>query len=211
MALLRYLVADVLRGQRWTAPMLAYLAVLMVIGPPSGPVLPTYAMASAALVPIGIWLTIVVMHNEEPMQAVITMSVNGGFRRVWLAKVGTALLCTGALGLAALGWITATSGQFAQVGTGVLDFGTTALAGVAFGTVISRPVLPRLGWTMVLAVGICLAQLFVRHAPPVNALIDLYASDRPGQFGALLLIAAESIVLSGLVIAAAHTLARRRV
>ncbi|ALG14232.1 hypothetical protein [Kibdelosporangium phytohabitans] len=209
--LVRYLVADVLRGQRWAAPLLAYLSILMIIGPPTGPVLPTYAMASAALVPIGMWITIVVMHNEEPMQAAITMSVNGGFRRVWLAKVGAALLCTSVLGLAALIWLTATSVQFAQVGLGALDFAMTVLAGVAFGTVISRPVLPKLGWTIVLGVGICFAQLFVRHAPPVNALIDLYAGDRPGSTGTLLLIAAESVVLSVLVIVAAHALARRRV
>ncbi|WP_076993241.1 hypothetical protein [Actinosynnema sp. ALI-1.44] len=209
--LVRYLAADVLRGQRWAAPMLAYLAILMIIGPPTGPVLPTYAMASAALVPIGLWITIVVMHNEEPMQAAITMSINGGFRRVWLAKVGTALLCTGVLGVAGLVWLTATSGQVAQMGVGAVDFAMTTLAGVAFGTVISRPVLAKLGWTIVLGVGICFAQLFVRQAPPVNALIDLYAGDHPGPAGTVFLIAAESVVLSVVVIALAHALAKRRV
>src|SRR3712207_1019435 len=139
------------------------------------------------------------------------MSINRGFHRVWLAKVGTALLCTGVLGLAALGWLTVTSGQFAQVGVGALDFAMTVLAGVAFGTVISRPVMPKLGWTMVLGVGICFAQLFVRQAPPVNALIDLYAGNQPGPVSMVLLIAAETVALSGLVIALAHAVARRRV
>lgn len=209
--LVRYLVADVMRGQRWAAPMLAYLAILLIIGPPTGPVLPTYAMASAALVPIGMWITVVVMHNEEPMQAAITMSINRGFTRVWLAKLSAALVCTGVLGLAALIWLTATSTQFAQVGVGAMDFAMTVLAGVAFGTVISRPVMPKLGWTMVVGVGICFAQLFVRQAPPVNALIDLYAKDTPGATGMVVLIAAETVVLSALVVGLAHRVASTRV
>ncbi|MCE7005326.1 hypothetical protein LWC34_21200 [Kibdelosporangium philippinense] len=209
--LIRYLVADVLRGQRWAAPMLAYLAILMIIGPPTGPVLPTYAMASAALVPIGMWITVVVMHNEEPMQVAITMAVNRGFTRVWLAKVGAALLCTGVLGVSALVWLTATSTQFEHAGVGALDFAMTVLAGVAFGTVISRPVMPKLGWTMVLGVGICFGQLFVRQAPPVNALIDLYAKDTPGAASTVVLIGVQSVVLSALVIFLAHRVARTRV
>ncbi|WP_037275076.1 hypothetical protein [Kibdelosporangium aridum] len=209
--LVRYLVSDVLRTQRWAAPLLAYLAVLLIIGPPTGPVLPTYAMASAALVPIGMWVTVVVMHNEEPQQAAITMAVNGGFNRVWLAKVLAALVFTGVLALVSLVWLTATSVQFQHIGVGAVDFAMTALTGVAFGTLISRPVMPKVAWTVLVGLGICFAQLFIRQAPPVNALIDLYATDTPGATSTVMLIGVESVVLSALVIFLAHRVARTRV
>jgi hypothetical protein len=209
-AVVRYLFADVLRTQRWVAPLLTYLVALMIIGPPTGPVLPTYAMAAAALVPVGMWITVVVFHSEEPAQAAITMSITGGFHRVWPAKVLTALLSTLVLGYTSLIWLTVTNNQYANVGVGFVDYTMTAFAGVAFGTLISRPILTKISWTALLGVGICLAQLLIRQAPPVNAMIDLYADDTPGA-GAVLLIALETVVLSAVVIGVAHTLARRRV
>jgi hypothetical protein len=208
--LVRYLLADVLRTQRWVAPMLTYLAALMIIGPPTGPVLPTYAMAAAALVPIGMWATVVVFTSEEPAQAAITMSIAGGFRRVWPAKVLAALLSTLVLGYASMIWLTVTSNQYEHLGVGFVDYTMTALAGVAFGALISRPILTKISWTALLGVAICLAQLLVRQAPPVNAMIDLYADDTPGA-GAILVVAAETVVLSALVAGIAHALARRRV
>ena len=209
-ALVRYLLADMLRTQRWVAPMLTYLAVLMIIGPPTGPVLPTYAMAAAALVPIGMWTTVVVFGSEEPAQAAITMSVTGGFHRVWPAKVLASLLSTLVLGYASLTWLTVTNNQYEHVGIGFVDYTMTALAGVAFGALISRPIMTKISWTALLGVGICLAQLLVRQAPPVNAMIDLYADSTPGT-SAILIIAAETLVLSAVVIGIAHALARRRV
>ncbi|MBP2322081.1 hypothetical protein JOF56_002466 [Kibdelosporangium banguiense] len=209
-SLVRYLLADVLRTQRWVPPLLTYLVALMIIGPPTGPVLPTYAMAAAALVPIGMWLTVVVFHSEEPAQAAMTMAITGGFGRVWPAKVLTALLCTLVLGLVSLIWLTVTANQYEHVGVGFVDYVMTALAGVAFGTLISRPVLTKISWTALVGVGICLAQLLIRQAPPVNAMIDLYA-DRSPSPGPILVIAAETLVLSALVIGLAHVLARRRI
>jgi hypothetical protein len=209
-ALVRYLLADVLRTQRWVPPMLTYLVLLMIIGPPTGPVLPTYAMAAAALVPIGMWITVVVFHSEEPAQAAITMSITGGYGRVWPAKVLTALLCTLVLAMASLIWLTVTSNQYAHLGIGFIDYAMTALAGVAFGTMISRPVLAKISWTALVGVGVCLAQLLIRQAPPINAMIDLYTDTSPGT-GQILLIAAETVVLSAVVIGVAYALARRRV
>lgn len=209
-ALVRYLLADVLRTQRWVAPLLTYLAALMIIGPPTGPMLPTYAMAAAALVPIGMWITVVVFTSEEPPQAAITMSIAGGFGRVWPAKVLAALLSTLVVGYASLIWLTVTNNQYANVGVGFVDYTMTALAGVAFGTLISRPILAKISWTALLGVGICLAQLLIRQAPPVNAMIDLYADNTP-RSGAILVVAAETVVLSAVVVGIAHVLARRRV
>jgi hypothetical protein len=173
-------------------------------------VLPTYAMAAAALVPIGMWITVVVFHSEEPAQAAITMSITGGYGRVWPAKVLTALLCTLVLAMASLIWLTVTSNQYAHLGIGFIDYAMTALAGVAFGTMISRPVLAKISWTALVGVGVCLAQLLIRQAPPINAMIDLYTGTSPGT-GPILLIAAETVVLSAVVIGVAYALARRRV
>ncbi|MET0234131.1 MAG: hypothetical protein ABW224_05815 [Kibdelosporangium sp.] len=208
--LIRYLLADVLRTQRWVPPMLTYLVLLMIIGPPNGPVLPTYAMAAAALVPIGMWITVVVFHSEEPAQAAITMSITGGHGRVWPAKMLTALFCTLVLGFASLIWLTVTANQYSHLGVGVIDYAMTALAGVAFGAVISRPVLTKISWTALVGVGVCLAELLIRQAPPVNAMIDLYTDTTAGA-GQILLIAAETVVLSAVVVGIAYNVARRKI
>jgi hypothetical protein len=213
-ALVRYLASDVLRGQRWAAPMLAYLVALMIITPTFGPVLPTYAMSAAALLPMGMWFTVVVFHSEEPAQAAITMVTAGGLNRVWPAKLVMALVGCVVLGLAALTWITATTSDHvtpARVGIGALAYAINALAGVAAGTLVSRPVMPKLAWTVLLGVGICMAELLVPYAPPVNAMLHLYdTGDGPNSFGALLIIAAETVVLAGLAIAGANVIARNR-
>jgi hypothetical protein len=212
-SLVRYFAADVLRAQRWAAPMLVYLAALMITSPTIGPVLPTYAMSAAALLPVAMWVTVVVFHSEEPVQAAITMVVVGAFTRVWLGKVLTALLGALLLGLAALFWISVATPDTVTVprlGVGAVDYVMNALAGVAFGTLISRPVTPKVAWTVLLGVAVCMAQLLIKHVPPMNAMLQLYSGDGPDAIGALLLIAAETVVLSGLLIGAAHVVARSR-
>jgi hypothetical protein len=211
---IRYLVADVMQAQRWIAPALVFVAGLLISTPTTGPVLPTYAISAAILVPVAMWFTIVVFHNEEPAQAAITMAVAGGFNRVWPAKLRTALVISLVLGLFAFTYITVnTAPQItaARLGVGVIDFLMCAVAGVAFGALISRPVVPKIAWTVLLGLAISLAQLLIRHVPPVNAMIQLYAGDAPVEaLGALLLIAAETVVLAGVIVGVAQMLARQR-
>ena len=212
--LVRYLMADVVRAQKWTAPLLVFLASLLISTPTSAPVLPTYAISAATLVPVAMWFTIVVFHNEEPAQAAITMAVAGGFGRVRPAKLVTALVGTFGFGLFAFVYITAnTLPQTTPVTAlvGLVEYVMCGITGVAFGSLISRPVLPKVAWTVVLGLGICMAQLLIRHMPPINAMIQLYAGDAPeANVGSLLVIAAETIVLAAVVTVAATVLARNR-
>jgi hypothetical protein len=211
---IKYLVADVLQAQRWIAPALVFVAGLLISTPTQGPVLPTYAISAAILVPVAMWFTIVVFHNEEPAQAAITMAVNGGFNRVWPAKLRTALLISLVLGLFAFVYITVNTAPqitVARLSVGAVDFVMCAVAGVAFGALISRPVVPKIAWTVLLGLAFSLAQLLIRHVPPVNAMIRLYAGDTPVEsLGALLVIALETVVLAGVVVGVALVLARQR-
>lgn len=212
-ALVRYFSADVLRAQRWAAPLLVYLAALMITTPTVGPVLPTYAMSAAALLPVAMWITVVVFHSEEPVQAAITMVVVGAYTRVWFGKVLTALLGALILGAAALFWISVATPDtvtVSRLGVGAIDYVMNALAGVGFGALISRPVTPKIAWTVLFGVAVCLAQLLIKHVPPMNAMLQLYATDGPDAVGALVLIAAETVVLAALLIGAAFGVARRR-
>lgn len=213
LALIRYLGSDVLRAQRWAAPLLLYLAAVWIITPSQGPVLPTYAMSAAALFPVAIWLTVVVSHSEEPAQAAITMAIVGGPTRVWLARLATAYLFCAVLAAVALVEIPLSTPEpvgGAAIGVGILDHAMTAAAGVALGMLISRPIVPRLAWTVLLGTGICLAQLLVAHTPPVHTLLKLYNGRSDPPASALLLIAAETVVLVTVTIAAATVAARRR-
>jgi hypothetical protein len=213
-ALVRYLISDVIRAQRWIAPMLTFLAALMITTPTFGPVLPTYAISAATLVPITMWFTIVVFHNEEPAQAAITMAITGGFNRVWPAKLLAAFAGAFAFGLFAFVFITLNTADqttLTRLAVGALDYLMSAVAGVAFGTLISRPVTPKVAWTVLLGVAISLAQLLIRHMPPVNAMIQLYSGDKPVEsVGSILLIGLETVVLAAVVIGVANVVARSR-
>lgn len=89
-ALLRYLVADIVRGQRWLAPVLVFLVGMTALDAGGGAVLPDYASTAALLLPVAIWLAIVAGNSEDPVQTAITTVTVGSALRVRLAKLAVA-------------------------------------------------------------------------------------------------------------------------
>jgi hypothetical protein len=214
-ALVRYLAADALRSQRWTAPLLAFAVAVAIIAPSdSAPLLPTMAMSAAALLPAALWLTVVVNHSEDPVQTHITGVTIGSLTRTRLAKLGTAYLgCLILTGLA-LTWVLTSTNDRLTTGlltVGVLEHLTCALAGVALGAVVSRPVLPRVGWTVLAAIGICLAELLIPGVPPIHPLLTSFGDHPPANpWPTLALVAGETVPLAVAAIVAAHFISRTR-
>ena len=214
-ALIRYLAADALRSQRWTAPLFAFAVAVAIIAPSdNAPLLPTMTMSAAALFPAAIWLTVVVNHSEDPVQAHITGVTIGSVARARLAKLGTAFLgCVVLTGLA-IGWVlTSTSDRITVrlLGIGVLLYLICALAGVALGAAVSRPVLPRVGWTVLAGAGIFLAELLIPGVPPVHPLLTAFGEHPPANpWPTVIWVAAETIPLAAAAILAAHLVARAR-
>ena len=76
-ALVRYICSDTLRGQRWVAPLLCFVAVDAIASTQNGSVLPTFAITATALLFVATWLTVVIVNNEDPVQQAITESCAG--------------------------------------------------------------------------------------------------------------------------------------
>lgn len=211
-ALVRYLVSDALRGQRWIAPVLVFLAATGTLAAPGATVLPDYAATSVVLLPATLWLTVVVNNSEDPVQADITVVTAGGRTRVMLARLAVAFL--GALPLVAvgLGWplVVGSRASGSALAVGAAAHLLTALAGVGLGALVSRPVVRRTGWAVLLGVGISIAEVVVPHCPPAGQLLSLLDDPRHHLTSALLVLAGQTAALTVLAVLAAYRLARVR-
>jgi hypothetical protein len=214
-ALLRYLAADTLRSQHWLAPLLTFLVAVAIIAPSdTSPLLPTATLTAVALLPVALWLTVVVNHSEDPVQVQITIVTIGNPTRVRLAKLLAAYLACCVLTVVAVIWtLTTTEDPLTpSLLTAVtLEHLITALTGVALGALISRPLLTRTGWIVLLGTGIALAEVLVPHLPPVNPLLSTFGDNPPANpWPTLLSITAQSLAMCLIALAAAHRAAKAR-
>lgn len=210
-ALVRYLVADALHGQRGIAPVLSFLVATAVLDVMGGPVLPNYGATAVVLLPVALWLTVLIGGSEDAVQAAITTVTAGGAGRVLAARLLCAYLITWPLILVALAWPIILGNP---VSTTVLLYGVlahliTALAGVGIGALISAPVIRRPAWSVLLGVGVALLEVAVPYAPPARQVMTLFGHHSTGIAAGLLLIAVQTAVLAAATTLAAHRLAQR--
>lgn len=213
MNLIRYLAVDVLRGQRWMAPLLTFLATCTLMDAGGGPILSGYGSTAAALLPVTLWLTMVVNQSEDPIQHSITVVTAGGATRVRAAKLTVAFLGAMALAVFAILWplLSAPDGSFSDVGLGALAHVSTALTGVGIGALLSRPVLRRTAWAVIAAAAVSLGDILIPHCPPGRQIMTLLDADHPHDLGGpLALIFLESLVLAAIAALCADRLARVR-
>jgi hypothetical protein len=216
LALLRYLAADAIRAQRWTAPALLFLIAVVVLSAGPGPALPVYGVTSAALLPCALWLVVAVINGEDPVQAYITIVTAGSLLRVALARLAVALLACVPLALVGVGWpvLTGHHATWADVLAGSVAYLLAALAGVALGSVLSRPVLDRRAWAVLAGVLCCLGDILIPGAPPARQLVGAFLVSGRGWHdlaGPLGLAAGQTLLISAVLALAGYAVARRRI
>jgi hypothetical protein len=211
-ALVHYLAADVLRSQRWVAPLLAFLAGVAVFNVAGGPLLTTYADTATVLLPVSVWLTVVVANSEDPVQAAITAVTVGGDLRLRLAKLLAAWAGCAVVTVVAVLW-PLMAGSYSgratgsDVAAGMAAHLLVALFGVGIGALGMRAVLGRAGYTVLAATSLCLADLLVPHAPPARRILEIFDD---GAVGGLVPVALATAALSAGLIALSLGIARRR-
>lgn len=200
-ALARYVARDVLRSQRWVVAAIAFVFASILVDSGGGPLLSTYAGCAAALLFATTWLTISVVNAEDPAQTPITAVTAGSWRRVQASKLAVALLASLLLAAVAMVLALVLTGRTANggdVGWGACALALTAVTGVGFGAVCSRPLIRSRAWTFLVAVALCLAQIVVPDAPPVRQLLVRFGEQHPHDLpSAVLVTAVETIVLAG--------------
>jgi len=211
-ALVRYITVDSWRSFRWFAPVLVFFAAQAIFDAEPGSVLPTYAGSVALLFFIAIWLTVVVSNSEDPVQVDVTTSAAGGHMRVRLAKLAAAYLYCTVLIVIALTVPPLVSSAHTtpyQVASGAASQAISVLAGVAVGSVCSRPIINQTAFSVLLGVMVGLGELIVPNAPPVYQLVKLLNEVKPHHLGFLIgAIAAETVVLSTIFVGTSIRVAR---
>ncbi|AXX29534.1 hypothetical protein KCV87_09330 [Actinosynnema pretiosum subsp. pretiosum] len=201
LALVRYLVADVARGQRFLPPVLLLLAVLaMLYAGDAGEAPQSYIGSSALLYPVSVWLAVVVAGTEDPVRHAVTTTAAGWAR----TRVGVALAAlVWACGAAVVGTLAPVLTQPRPypplvVLTGLAANLVCAVAGVGVGLLCARPVLVRAGWTAVAALALTVAAYPLGVTPPVGAVLGALG----GRVELGPALGWSAVIASGLVVAA---------
>jgi hypothetical protein len=214
-ALIRYYLAATVHGQRYLAPLLLDVSVLAVFtindsGPPAG----SYAVSAGSLLLTACWLTVTIVNLEDPVRRAITLVAAGGAVRVLAAEAGLAALA--GVVLIAVGTIfPIVAGSHTVTGrdvlVGVLAQVTTTAVGIAVGLLCSRLVVPRPGYSLIVALVVIVAVPLTPGLPPVHSMLRLMSSPTGAvPVGPLLIDAAIAVfvLFAGLVVT--HQIAVRR-
>lgn len=144
--------------------------------------MPLYGLWTAAMLICTVWLTMVVLADEDPAQERITaVSARRGWHPLVADTAVTLTFCllmtiyglgfpllVGVRPASAVDFLVGAASQLAA-----------ACFGVTVGTFCSRKVIPRPGYAFLVAALLVLAQLLVSKIPLVNALIRLLSDGRP--------------------------------
>jgi hypothetical protein len=214
-ALVRYVLADAVRGHRWVAPLLLFVAAEGILCATAGDVLPTYAGVAVVMLFVSIWITVSFANAEDPMQFRVTAAGAGGAVKARLAKLLAALFAgvlLGSLGLIPPAALTSTPPTAWDVASGFLAVVATCAGGVAIGAMCVRPIIWKTSWAVLCGVAGGLVTLLVPHCPPTRQILTLFGSatamTRPT--GLLLAVVAESLLLAVVLVLTSLQLAWRR-
>lgn len=181
-SLVRYLAADVLRGQRYLAPLLVFLGVMgMLFSTDAGQPLEAYSGSSALLYPIAAWMAVVVATSEDVVRREITVATAGGWSRVLTAAALVSVLFALAMGLLAAVWPVVTNPHPYTVGEFFVGLGAhtgSALLGVGVGLMFARPVFDSIGRTVLAVFSVVVLTYPIGRATPLGWVLDALGHNR---------------------------------
>ncbi|GHH59214.1 hypothetical protein [Lentzea cavernae] len=181
-SLVRYLAADVLRGQRYLAPLLVFLGVMgMLFSADAGQPLEAYSGSSALLYPIAAWMAVVVATSEDVVRREITVVSAGGWSRVLTAAALVAVLFALVLAVLASVWPVVTNPHPYTAGdffVGLAAHTGCALLGVGVGLLFARPVLDSIGRTVLAVFAVVVLTYPLGRATPLGWVLDALGHNR---------------------------------
>ena len=217
-ALVRYLAADVLRSHRYFPPMFLYLIIAGIFDArgDAGSALNAYGASALVLYPVGAWLAVAVANAEDDTQRHITATAAGG----WTKVVGAVSLLAAAglvpLVLVSTIWPAITTAHrysLAELAVGFAAQLACGWTGVAVGVLLARPVLRKIGWSMLAVAGVVVLTYQFGRIPPVGSLLALLANTPPPMASAAVSVLdslAIAVVLIVGVTLGVSEVARRR-
>jgi hypothetical protein len=214
---IRYIWSVGLRSRRWSAPLLAFCAVVVVLYPTGGDVRQSLTLGALSLTPVTAWLVVSAVNMIEPAEEAVLVVAQHGIVRTRLWIVVAALLAGFALTAVSAGSAVLRDPQSLQtpsrllgaLAVGCLGHAVAGLWGAAIGAAATRPIVTRPSSSIVIVVAATIVGLVVPTFPAANGLLHAMSSTTASGWS-LIINALLSTLLSAAVIAAATTLGRRR-
>ena len=189
-ALLCYHASLLLRSHRWLPPALVYAAFLGIGVQTGGPILDSYGYASAALLPVAVWMVRVCTMSEPPA-ARNCVAAAAGPGRAHLACVLTGGLASAVFALAGTAFVALVSDPYSSghrkavpilpaTGAGLLTGLACVLLGVGIGALCNWPLLRSPGWAIPAGAAGALLVLVVGASPANAAVSGLVAGSASG-------------------------------
>ncbi|HEY4458247.1 MAG TPA: hypothetical protein VGN81_28290 [Pseudonocardiaceae bacterium] len=200
LALLRYLTVDVLKSHRWFPPVFLYLVICGILDArgDAGPALSAYGASALVLYPVGAWLAVAVGNAEDNTQRGITATAARG----WTKVIGAVSVLAGAavvpLVLVSTIWPAVTAAHHYSAAELLVGFAAQLACGwtgVAIGVLLGRPVLRKIGWSMLAVAAVVVLTYQVGRIPPVGSMIGLL-SNTPPPLGSATVTVLESLVVA---------------
>ncbi|MGZ3146837.1 hypothetical protein ACVDFE_33540 [Lentzea chajnantorensis] len=203
-SLVRYLAADVLRGQRFLAPVLVFLGVMgMLFSSDAGQPLEAYSGSAALLYPVCAWMAVVVATSEDVVRREITVVSAGGWSRVLGAVAVVAVLFAVAMAVLAAVWPVVTNPHPYTVGEFLVGLGAhtaVALLGVGVGLMFARPVFDAIGRTVLAVFTVVVLTYPLGRGTPLGWVLDALGHNQvslsvlwAGAVGAVLVAGAVAL------------------
>jgi hypothetical protein len=185
-AVARYLLSDAVRSQRVIIPVVLQVAVLAVLfGGDPGPLPAPWAASALALYPVATWLALTVANTEDPVQRSVTVAAAGGPGPVAIGTLLVALLGDVLLSVLSVAWPLVATPYSAPPGTvlaGVLTHLAAAITGTGVGLLCARPVIRRIGWSLLTALIVVIVTAVQPWLPPVGSAVAAITDGRgPGS------------------------------
>ncbi|USX55822.1 hypothetical protein [Lentzea sp. HUAS12] len=203
-SLVRYLAADVLRGQRYLAPLLVFLGGMgMLFSSDAGQPLEAYSGSSALLYPISAWVAVVVATSEDVVRREITVVSAGGWSRVLTASALVAVLFSLVLAVLASVWPVVTNPHpytASELFVGLAAHTGCALLGVGVGLLFARPVLDSVGRTVLAVFSVVVLTYPLGRGTPLGWVLDALGHNRV-SLSLLGAVAAGAVLVAGAVVA----------
>lgn len=180
-AVARYLLADAARSQRVVLPFVVQVGVLAVLfGGDPGPLPAPWSVSCLVAYPVAAWLALTVANTEDPVQRSVTVVAAGGPGPVAAGTLLAALVGDLLLTVMSVGWgaVTTSYSGPTTIATGVLAHLAATVTGTAVGLLCARPLVSRIGWSLLLGVIVVIATAVQPWLPPVGAAIAVLVDDR---------------------------------
>ena len=202
--MIRYQLALLAHSQRYLPPVLAFLVVLGILySDPGGPPTPEFAVSAGAMLVLASWLTIALVDAEDPVQRLITLTHARRASRVVGGVIAAVLAFCGLLTVLSLVLsVVVHHGESARgLGLGLIAHVACALTGTAIGLPCSRLLVPRIGYTVLLALAVLILVVRAPWLPLVNPMLRALTDNGRGWTPVLagLLASAVALTASGTI------------